>query len=151
MNEQYIIIKTIIESFLEKMGINGFVDFIENTDFQQFIIKTNEANLLIGENGQNLIALNIILKKIINKKLNNQKTFPFILDVNGYQIKKIDDIKDIARINAQRARFLKKDILLKPMNAYERRIIHTTLASYPDVTTESIGEEENRRIVIKPI
>src|SRR3989344_253071 len=151
MDDRHTIIKTIIESLLEKMNVEGFVEFIDDPDIQKFTIKTNEAYLLIGENGQNLAALNIILKKIVSKKLDDKNPLYFILDVNCYQEKKINDIKNIAKTGAYKARFLKEEIFLNPMNAYERRIVHTELAGYPDIKTESVGEENNRKIVIKPI
>ncbi|OGF78926.1 hypothetical protein A2W54_00885, partial [Candidatus Giovannonibacteria bacterium RIFCSPHIGHO2_02_43_13] len=106
--------------------------------------------LLIGDGGQNLSALNYLVKKITEKKF--PEKFPgFLLDINDYQKKKIDEIKDLARMHAQRVRYFKKEAEMRPMNAYERRIVHASLQEYPDITTESRGEGMERRVVIKPL
>ncbi len=126
---------------------------METTEGIRFLIKTYEGALLIGENGQNLLALNHIVKKIADKILGEEKKeekIVFSLDVNDYQAKKIEDLKNLARLNAQRVRYFKKEIIMNPMTSFERRVIHAVLTELPDITTESTGEEPNRRVVIKP-
>lgn len=149
MNDDHKTIKRIIEDILEKMGIEASIGFTDTV----FIIETNEAGILIGEGGKNLFSLSHILKKIINKffESENREAPQFSLDVNGYYSKKINNLKEAAKMSAQRVIFFKKEITLDPMNAFERRIIHMVLSEYPDIKTESIGEETDRRIVIKPI
>jgi len=142
-------IKEIIKTLLEKMGIGGEVDAYETAENLQFTIRTNEAGLLIGEGGQNLIALNHIAKRIGEKVL-GEREFPYSVDVNEYQKLKAEELKDLARMSAQRVRFFKKEITLDPMTSYERRIVHAALTTYPDIITESQGEEPNRSVVIKP-
>ncbi len=145
-------IKIIIEALLEKLNVRGEVEFMETSEGTRFLIKTYEGALLIGENGQNLLALNHLVKKIAERDLNgsDDEKIIFSLDVNDYQAKKIDDLKNLARLNAQRVRYFKKEITLKPMTSFERRIIHAVLTESPDITTESVGEEPNRKVVIKP-
>ena len=145
-------IKIIIEALLEKLNVRGEVEFMETGEGTRFLIKTYEGALLIGENGQNLLALNHLVKKIAEHDLNgtDDEKIIFSLDVNDYQAKKIDDLKNLARLNAQRVRYFKKEIILKPMTSFERRIIHAVLTESPDITTESVGEEPNRKVVIKP-
>lgn len=148
MSEDFNKIKLLIELILGKMGIEGNVNFAEGSDLPFFVIKTNEAGILIGEGGRNLLSLSHILKKIIIKNFENPPQFS--LDINGYYIKKINDLKETAKMGAQRARFFKKEIELEPMNAFERRIIHECLGEYPDIKTSSVGVEgRDRRIVIK--
>jgi len=72
------------------------------------------------------------------------------LDVNDYQEKKIEELRNMARVNAQRVRYFKKEIVLKPMTSFERRVIHATLADCPDITTESQGRDPQRYLIIKP-
>ena len=145
-------IKIIIEALLEKLKVRGEVEFMETGEGTRFLIKTYEGALLIGENGQNLLALNHLVKKIAEHDLSvgDEEKIVFSLDVNDYQAKKIDDLKNLARLNAQRVRYFKKEITLKPMTSFERRIIHAVLTESPDITTESVGEEPNRKVVIKP-
>jgi spoIIIJ-associated protein len=143
--------KKTIEEMLDKITVDGQVEILETSDGYQFTIRTQEGGLLIGENGKNLISFNHIVKKIIRKKTENLKeNFSFFLDINDYQAKKIEDIKNIARLNAQRVRYFKKEIALKPMTSFERRVVHTTLADCPDIITESQGETVFRQVVIKP-
>jgi spoIIIJ-associated protein len=150
--EQIKIIKSLLETILEKLTIEGEIKVIESGDCPQFIIKTQEAGLLIGENGQHLIALNHLLKKLSENEFKKRELggIQFFLDINNYQTKKNEELKNLARMAGQRVRYFKKEVELEPMSSYERRIIHATLTEYPDITTESAGEEPNRRVVIKP-
>ncbi len=134
------------------MSVEGEIEVRDDGECPQFIIKTKEAGLLIGEGGQNLFALSHILKRLAESEFKKRELekIQFLLDVNGYQLKRIEELKNTARINAQRVRYFKKEISLEPMNAYERRIIHSFLTEYPDIITESTGEDPNRRVVIKP-
>jgi spoIIIJ-associated protein len=88
--------------------------------------------------------LNAIFKKEIGEE------FFLDLDIEGYKEKKVKYLKELARSVADEVALTKKERILEPMPAYERRIIHLELASRPDVTTESIGKEPKRRVVIKP-
>lgn len=150
--EQIKIIKSLLETILEKLTIEGEIKVIESGDCPQFIIKTQEAGLLIGENGQHLIALNHLLKKLSENEFKKRELggIQFFLDINNYQTKKNEELKNLARMAGQWVRYFKKEVELEPMSSYERRIIHATLTEYPDITTESAGEEPNRRVVIKP-
>jgi spoIIIJ-associated protein len=150
--EQIKIIKFLLTTLLEKMTVEGEIEVVEDGECPQFIIKTREAGILIGENGQHLTALNHVLKKICESefKKNNLEPTHFFLDINDYQTKKNEELKNLAKMTAQRVRYVKKEIELEPMSSYERRIIHATLAEHPDIITESTGKEPERRVVIKP-
>ena len=142
-------IKTIIETILSKMGFSCEVEILETTENIKLTIHTQEAGLLIGEAGQNLIALNHLMKRIAEKAVGATR-LPFSLDINDYQKQKAEEIKDLARMSAQRVRYFKKEITLRPMTSYERRIVHAALTEYPDIITESVGEEPRRMVIIKP-
>ncbi len=151
MTEQIQIVKKLIEDLLEKLEIQAKVEVSENADGPQFLIRTPEGGLLIGENGKNLISLYHLIKKLSEAKLKEKKeNFNFSVDVNDYQAKRIEDLKNLARLNAQRVRYFKKEVVLKPMSSFERRIIHSVLSDCPDIMTESRGEEPARQVVIKP-
>lgn len=140
-----------IENLLNKLTISAFVEVLETSDGPQFVIKTREGGLLIGENGKNLISFNHIVKKITSRKFGAEGDgFSFSLDINNYQTKKIENLRNVARINAQRVRYFKKEIALQPMNPFERRIIHVTLEDCPDIITESKGADLQRQVIIKP-
>lgn len=149
--QQYIY--DVILSIVNKMGFSVVVESSEYFDGIKFNIQTKDGGLLIGEDGATLQSLNHIAHRIAERGLINkeQKPLRFIVDVNDYQKKRADYICELARMSAQRARYFKKDVEMKPMTAFERRLIHTSLMEYPDIKTESIGEGENRRVVIKPV
>ncbi|MEK7122049.1 MAG: R3H domain-containing nucleic acid-binding protein [Patescibacteria group bacterium] len=143
-------VKEIIKILIGKMGVVAEVEENFSLAGIRFSVKTENAGLLIGNNGANLAALNHLAKKIAKKDIVEDDFPQFFLDVNDYLKQKNESLEDLAKMNAQKARYFKKEILMPPMNAYERRVVHSILTEYPDIVTESIGEEPNRRVVIKP-
>ncbi|MDP3725748.1 MAG: R3H domain-containing nucleic acid-binding protein [bacterium] len=147
-------IQKTIEEILNKLSAEatfaGIVE-INNGDIIKFSIKTNEPYLLIGDDGQVLMALNHVVKKIFESHAvkNNFKPMNFIVDVNDYQEQKIEDIKNKARMMAERARFFKNNVELPAMNPYERMIVHSFFTNATDIETESTGVGPERRVVIK--
>jgi len=142
------LISATISNLLNKIGISYALEFQEGADGAWFIVRTDDSALLIGESGKNLAALNHIVRRILEKTTAAQENF--LIDINDYNKKRIEEIKDLARMHAQRVRYFKKDVEMRPMNAYERRIVHTVLQEYPDIKTESSGAGTERRVVIKP-
>lgn len=153
MENQIKIITSLLEEMLEKMAIVGNVEQTEIDGSPVFTIKTKEAGILIGEDGKHLIALSHIAKKMAENRLKkeNMEELPFLLDINDYQMKRIEDLRNLARMSAQRVIFFKKEIEMDPMTAYDRRIIHSVLGGFPDIKTESVGDGFERRVVIKPV
>lgn len=154
MTEQQIQeIKALIKTLLEKMKVSGSVEVVTTAENVQFAIRTPEGSLLIGENGKQLQALNHLVKKMAERVVKGEEGGPLppplLVDVNDYQSKRIEELRDLARLNAQRVRYFKKEIVLQPMSSFERRVVHLALASSPDVITQSAGEGDGRHIVIK--
>ena len=149
-SKKYDDVHEILEGILQKMNIRASVTQSDFLDAPYFQIQSKDSVLLIGEHGQHLHALQTFVKRVVEKKQGGYCP-PFLIDVDDYQRHHIEQIKENARMGAQRVRYFKKEITLPPMNSYERRIIHTTLMEDPDVATESVGEGENRRVVIKPV
>ncbi len=113
-----------------------------------FSIKGENLGKLIGYHGENLQALQLLLSGI---KLRSEGPVRLYLDINGYKANRNQSLVDLANKTAEQAIKIERNIHLDPMNAYERRIIHTTLQDREDVTTESTGEGEKRHVVVKPI
>ncbi len=107
----------------------------------------DNARFIIGKNGQNLKAFEHLIRAMLLKNDNSQN---IIVDINDYKKSRASFVVDAAKQAVSRVRNTQKAEVLTPMSAYERRIVHMELASYPDVATESIGDEPQRRIVIKP-
>lgn len=142
-------IKKIVEEFFEKTGIDLSLEFLPPKEKTIFInLKAKEPKILIGEKGETLSDIQHLLKAILKKKI--KKEFYIDLDVNDYKKRKIKYLKELAKSLADEVALTKKEKILPPMPAYERRVIHLELASRKDVTTESIGKEPERKVVIKP-
>lgn len=106
------------------------------------------ARFLIGKNGQNLQAFEHLVKAVL---LKNFKEIGIIsLDVNDYKKSRTSYLLDVAKHAVMKVRNTQKAEVLGPMPSHERRIVHMELASYPDIATESVGSEPQRRIIIKP-
>lgn len=161
-------IKNEVQILLEKMGFSRELESIEVHEgvtarvslhlFGPAKLVENEnehqeellspSSMLIGEHGNNLAALEYLLKKILQKKF---KDLPkFTLDINEYRVKRLEDLKQDVKAAAKEVRLYKKEVPLRAMSAFERRIVHLLLAEYPDITTESVGQDPNRRVIIKP-
>jgi spoIIIJ-associated protein len=144
-------IKTIIASTVACMG---FQEEMESVDIHEgatnrFCIRMGgKASMLIGEHGNNLIALDHLIKKIARKQLGEE--LKFTVDVNDYRIKRLEDLKYDVKQAAHEVRLYQRETPLRPMSSFERRIVHLLLDEYPDIATYSIGREPNRRVIIKP-
>lgn len=119
-----------------------------------FNIGTDDARTLIGMHGDTVHALDLLVKKIYEKRNpardGGEAQAPlFLIDVNEYRVKQIKDLQAKALMMAERARSFQYDVELSPMSSYERLIVHTTLQNAPNVKTESQGEGRSRRVVIK--
>ena len=107
----------------------------------------DNAKFLIGKGGQNLKALEHVLRAMLAK---GGKEGNIVLDVNDYRKSRVTYLVDVAKQAVARVRNTQKAEALFPMSAYERRIVHMEFAAYPDIATESVGSEPQRRVIIKP-
>ncbi len=122
----------------------------EKSDTIWFSIDSPNARFLLAREAEALNALNHLANKIIEKMTEEGTVRPrVVLDANGFEKKKIDNLKTIAHMMAERARYFKSSIDVEPMSPSDRRIIHEFLSEIPDVKTESIGDGPKRHIVIK--
>lgn len=120
-------------------------------DQDLFIVKIDsdqDQPLLLDDKGRNLKAFEHIAKNLAVKELNQK--INLILDLNNFLEKRNGKISELARLVAKKVQASQKSYVLRPMSAYERRLVHIELADWPDITTESIGEEPKRRVMIKP-
>ncbi|MFA6392766.1 MAG: R3H domain-containing nucleic acid-binding protein [Candidatus Paceibacterota bacterium] len=115
------------------------------------MIETPDSRFMIGREGETLRSLNHLVRKIAEKASGTEEISNIFVDVNGYQKKRFDNLKNIAHMMAERARYFKSNIEIDPMPANERRIVHMFLEKIPDIKTESEGYGPERRVVIKYI
>lgn len=141
-------LKEFLKELLKKMGLE--VTFESMIREGQIIIKmySNNNPILIGKNGQTLKALETICKQIV---YNEVGSFPYLsLDVEDYKNKQLKRLERLAKNVAREVAKTKVEAKLDSMNSYERRVVHNVLTNFKGVYTESIGEEPNRCVVIKP-
>jgi spoIIIJ-associated protein len=113
------------------------------------MIDTPDSRFMIGRDGETLRSLNHLVRKIVEKSSGKEEVSNVFVDINGYQKKRFDSLKNIAHMMAERAKYFKSNIEVDPMPANERRIIHMFLEGIPDIKTESEGYGPERRVVIK--
>jgi len=142
-------IEDLVQEFFQKTDLNMAITVGKFQDSTIPVdLEMDTPQILIGEGGQTLIEIQRLLKLVLKKKIN--QPFYVDLDINNYKKKKIEYLKEIARSAADEVILLKETKELAPMSAYERRIIHMELAARPDVTSESLGEDSERRVAVKP-
>lgn len=103
---------------------------------------------IIGRNGRTLQALEYLTNAVLNR--HEDTGMRITVDVGGYKYRKDEKLRQIARQAAERVREQGQSYTLKPMSAAERRVIHMELADDPTVRSESTGEGQSRRVVVKP-
>jgi len=147
--------KGILEALLSMMGVAASVvslarSFVEGeaTAPIAFDIKGDDLGILIGRRGQTLSCLQYIVRLIVGHQ--TEAWVPIIVDVEGYKQRRYEAVQALAWRIAEQVKAGGEPFTLEPMSAYERRIIHLALAEHPDVTTQSIGEGEARKVVILP-
>ncbi len=111
-------------------------------------IEGEDLGILIGRRGQTLSCLQYIVRLIVGHQ--TEVWLPIIIDVEGYKRRRYDALQAIAWRMAELVKTRGEPLALEPMSAFDRRIIHLALADHPDVTTQSSGEGEARKVVILP-
>ena len=140
----------IVLEFFDKMTLPVIVEEKSaNDQILKIEIHSQEADALIGYQGKNLGDIQSILAKIIRKKLGEDIFLD--IDINGYKSEKEQRFQDLAQDTADDVVSSGREKTLFPMNAFERRIIHTELAKRSDVKTESIGEGDERKVIVIPV
>lgn len=144
-------VKKIIEKIFNHTGCTfSKCEFAEEDGMLWCSIETTDSKLMIGREGETLRSLNHIIRKIVEKNQEKEDfTRRLFVDINGYQKSRFENLKNIAHMMAERARYFKSNIEVDPMPAYERRIIHMFLEDNKDIKTESEGYGPNRRVIIK--
>ncbi len=150
-------IQNLIKELVEKiMPVKDIV--LEGDKTTWFSVEVEEPRFFSDHGGEALFALNHLVWKIIESRIfskgeeeEKKPELDILIDVNGFQKKRVENVRAMAHMMAERARYFKSNIEVDPMPAFERRIIHEFLADATDLKTESEGEGRARRVVIKYI
>lgn len=147
--------REVVSELLEKMRVRARVtvrhgEAGELKDIRPILVEIhgNDLSILIGRRSETLNALQYIASLIVGKEL--ERWVPLIIDVEGYRQRRERQLRQLARRMADQAIHTGRRQILEPMPANERRLIHLELRDHPNVTTESIGEEPNRKVTILP-
>lgn len=141
-------LKKLIKTLLKDMGFDVEIEITVNNNTPTYrLYSTNDA-LLIGKDGKNLKALTTVVNAILTKEINSN--YKFLIDVSDYKEKNDRRIERLAKKLAREVRETKVEVKMDSMNSYQRRLVHNILNNNKYVYTESVGEEPNRCVVIKP-
>ena len=139
-------IEVFLAEFINSISTDAKYDVKKDNDSVKVDIDGENIGFLIGYRGETLYAMQNIISAVANKNIDNRVRV--LLDIAGYKEKREKTLEDLADKTAQKVIKTGKDVTLEPMQAYERKIIHSKLQENPKISTHSIGEEPRRRIVI---
>jgi spoIIIJ-associated protein len=142
--------KMYLETILKNLEVKSRMEVRTITDGEEihYHVESDENALLIGREGRTLVALQFMLRNYLNTFVDGHLIIS--LDIGSYHENRKKQLEILATKTAKEVAQTKIAVKLDPMNAYDRRIIHTKLSEWRDVTTESEGEGEERALVIKP-
>jgi spoIIIJ-associated protein len=142
-----------LQELLEKMGIQADIeDYIrppeDEDDYYKLVlnIRGRDLGVLIGRRGETLDSMQYITRLIVGREV--ERRVNLVVDVEGYRVRRERSLRKLAERMAERAVTTGRRQVLEPMPAAERRIIHVALRDRTDVATESIGQDENRKVTI---
>ncbi len=135
-----------LEGLLERMDVKAEVVEVEAAEGIAFDIRGENMGVVIGRRGDTLDALQYITSIVVNR--GSDEHIKVTIDTENYRAKREESLANLANKVAARVLRYHKSVTLEPMNAYERRIIHSTLQNTRGVTTFSTGTEPNRRVVV---
>lgn len=142
-------IKDYLKEVVEGLGLQVNFETSKENDTYYITMHSNNNSALIGKNGKTLSALETLVKNKVNIEWG---FYPkVVLDIENYKEKRIAALERMAVKIAKEVRETKVDAALENMNSYERRIIHKKLANFKGVSTESVGTEPERHIIIKSV
>ncbi len=138
-----------LKNLLENMEVEAVIEGKQTGERHiMFTVEAKENPILIGKNGKTLDAIQNLVKNYIN--LYTEEFYVVLVDIGGYKEQRKKQLEILATKTAMDVVKTRTSSRLSRMNAYERRVIHTKLSDWRDVTTVSEGEEPNRYVVIKP-
>jgi len=137
----------LLEELLDKMGVDAEGE-IRDEDPITLNVIGEDLGILIGRRGETLSAVQFILNQMLNHKTG--EWLGVVVDAEDYRLRREEQLRGMARRMADRARYYRQAVTLDPMPPNERRIIHLELAEHGEVVTHSVGEGEDRRVVITP-
>lgn len=138
--------KVFLNGMLEKMGLEFMLEKMTTPERVTFQVHGEQLGIIIGKHGQTLEAIQYLTNLVANK--GEQARCHIMVDVGGYRSRRERTLEQLAKRMADKVRRNRHKISLEPMNAYERKVIHTALQDIPHIETHSEGEGSSRHLVI---
>ena len=135
-----------LDEIFQAMGLTVSIETKLKEKHLSIELKGDEMGVLIGKRGQTLDSLQYLVSLVVNK--GSAPYISIILDTENYRQRRKETLESLAFNLAKKVKQTKKNVVLEPMNPYERRIIHASLQNDRYVTTYSEGEEPYRNVVI---
>ena len=142
--------KEVLSKLLSLMKVPASIEEAQPQPQEQIPVKLNilgeDLGVLIGRRGNTLYSLQYIVYLIVSQRL--KAHVPVSIDVEGYKERRLDSLRTLAERMAERVLATGQPVTMEPMPANERRIVHLALRDHPEVTTQSIGFGEDRKVTI---
>ena len=144
-------------TLLRNMGVDATAEFcgsetsgVGGNTYPKIVISGEGAGILIGHHGETLDAIQYLVNLCAHRKGDgNSKDFvKIVVDIEDYRRKREETLRSLARRMAAKAQKYKRNVVLEPMNPFERRIIHSEIQGMENVSTHSVGSDENRKIIV---
>lgn len=143
-------VSELLENILGFLGLEGSFEVEEKEDTIFVSIETEEPGKVIGKGGETLSALQLILNLAAARQVGVENSKRIVVDISNWKKSKEEELAHKARSWAQKVIETKEPMELEPMPSWQRRIIHITVEGTEGVISESVGEGEDRHLVIKP-
>ncbi len=147
--EEIEIARELTIGLLERMGVKSEVEGFLREGALHLEIRGDQESILIGKHGRTLEALQMLITRMVNKRLKN--AMRVTLDIDDYRKRRAESMAQMAHRMGEKAKSMGRPQTAGPFSAHDRRIIHLTLKEDPFVKTESVGEGELKRIKIIPV
>jgi len=148
MNDNFVAIKEDVEHILALLDYQASVLVSQNKAAILIEIELQNPGLLIGQGGEGLFSLQHIARLVLDKKLAPEGT-TIVLDVNHYHQRREELTQKSIKKCIERVKITGMEEVLPPMNSFERRLAHEFIATFSGITSTSVGEGKERRVIIK--
>ena len=149
MEEEVEVAKELTTGLLDRMGVKVEVKVFLKEETLNVEIKGDQEGILIGRHGRTLESLQILINRMVNKRL--AKPFRVVLDIDDYRKRRADTLTKMAVRIGEKAKSKGHPLSIGPFDAHDRRLIHIALKEDPSLRTESLGEGTLKKIAIIPV
>lgn len=140
-------LKNLVSTLFNHLGISFSDISVSQGSRTTVSVTSEEAQHLLANNAEALRSLQVIARRIVEKKY-GEEAAQFLIDLNKYHEQQLEQVRANARMLAQRARLFKNEVEMEPMSSYERLVVHELFADDPEIETRSEGEGKFRHIVL---